>query len=96
MENNEKKDKIEISAHKTWERVEFKSVHTVQGVKIFNVELVLEYNQKGKFKIHEPNVEIITFEGDTIERAEIKAMAITAAIEYLKNKEIENLKDGEV
>lgn len=79
-----KKDRIEVTAHKTWETVQFKAVRShTQGSECVMVEL--EYNHStGKFRIFQANQEMVRFDDDTIERADMRAQAVTAAVEYLK------------
>lgn len=79
-----KKDCIEVTTHKTWETVQFRAVRThAQGSETVTVEL--EYNHStGKFRIYQANQEMVRFDDDTIERADMRAQAVTAAVEYLK------------
>ena len=75
---------IEITTHQTWETVQFKAVRShAQGSETVTVEL--EYNHStGKFRIFQANQEMVRFNDDTIERADMRAQAVSAAIEYLK------------
>jgi bifunctional ADP-heptose synthase (sugar kinase/adenylyltransferase) len=79
------KDIIEIIPQKTWETVQFKAVRThTQGQETVIVEC--EYNHlTGKIRIYQANQEMVRFDEDTIEHAEMRALAVMAAIEYLKS-----------
>lgn len=75
---------IEITAQKTWESILFKAVRShAQGSESITIEL--EYNHAtGKIRLSQPNQEMIRFDDDTIERAEMRAQLVTAAVECLK------------
>ena len=79
-----RKDFIEVTSYKTWETLQFKAVRThTQGSETVTVEL--EYNHStGKFRIFQANQEMVRFDDDTIERADMRAQAVSAAVEYLK------------
>ena len=75
---------IEITSQKTWETVHFKAVRShAQGSE--SVAIELEYNHStGKIRMYQANQEMIRFDEDTIERADMRAQLVSAAVEYLK------------
>ena len=84
MARKKVEDVIEITRQKTWETVQFKATRThAQGSESITIDL--EYNHATKkIRLYQPNQEMIRFDDDTIERAEMRAKLVSEAITHLK------------
>lgn len=78
------KNIVEVIRIKQWEIFKFKATFVSNSV-TETIHIELDYNHEtGKFKLSQPTQEMISFDGDTIERAEARAQLVVAAVEHLR------------